>query len=908
MTSPLVGRERELRTVDALLAGVGERGTALVIRGEAGIGKSALVAESSRHALDLGMRVLTAIGVRSETFLPFAGLHQLLRPMLPEFASRPSERHDAVLAALGVLDAPAPDLFRIALATLDLLTSGAAATSILLVADDVQWLDRSTCDVLAFVARRLESDPVVLLATCRDEDADDNPLNTAGLPELRLAPLDTAASTALLDAHDAGLDPAVRLRVLAEASGNPLALVELPLAAQHLDAAALPAWLPLTTRLEQSFAVRVSGLPAVTRALLLVVALDEGDVLAEILTAAGTMVGDEVTVHDLAPAITAALIAVDTEQWTVRFRHPLIRSAIHQLASVSQRHLGHTALAEALAGQPDRRVWHLAAAAIGRDERVAVELEATAARARRRGAIAVAADALARAARLGDDPARHGARLLRATEAAFELGRHDAVLRLLAEIDLTTLAPREQTQLSWLREVRQGGWSGTDRVAAFVEAADRMRLAGDPDRALEALLAVALRCWWSNPDQETRGLVVTSAELVPVPPPDPRRLSVLAHAAPVERGAAVLTELAGLRPGAVDPELDHLLGTAAGAVGAFPLTVEFLAAAVAGLRAQGRLALLAQALVSQAWAGVNLGSPGSALPSAEEAYRLSTETDQPLWAAVAQLATAVLAARRGDADAAEDLATRAERVLLPIGANPMLALVALARGTAALGAGRHADAYEQLRHIFDQDETGFHPLIRSWAVVDLVDAAVHSGRHDAARTAVAELEPLLARTGSPVLQVGLGCVRPLVAGDDAEAAFRAGLDTDLTRWPFHRARLLLAHGAWLRRQRRAAESRASLRAARDSFDTLGTLPWGERARQELKASGERSRRRAPGALDRLTPQELQIAQLAATGLTNREIAERLYLSHRTVSTHLYRIFPKLGVSSRTELAAAVYVT
>jgi RNA polymerase sigma factor (sigma-70 family) len=192
-------------------------------------------------------------------------------------------------------------------------------------------------------------------------------------------------------------------------------------------------------------------------------------------------------------------------------------------------------------------------------------------------------------------------------------------------------------------------------------------------------------------------------------------------------------------------------------------------------------------------------------------------------------------------------------------------------------------------------------------VLDLVDAAVHSGRRDAARAAVADLEPLLAATGSPVLLVGLRCARPLVA-DDAEVAFRAGLDTDLTSWPFHRARLLLANGAWLRRQRRAAESRASLRAARDSFDTLGALPWGRRARQELNASGERSRRRAPGALDRLTPQELQIARLAATGLTNREIAERLYLSHRTVSTHLYRIFPKLGVTSRTELAAAVYVT
>jgi DNA-binding CsgD family transcriptional regulator len=294
------------------------------------------------------------------------------------------------------------------------------------------------------------------------------------------------------------------------------------------------------------------------------------------------------------------------------------------------------------------------------------------------------------------------------------------------------------------------------------------------------------------------------------------------------------------------------------------------------------------------------------MPAAEEAVRLAEETVQPRWVAAVRPVQAVLAGLRGDEEAADALAAEAEQVLLPMAAHPMLALVQFARGITALGAGRHADAFDHLNRIYDPADIAYHPFVRGWAIAELTEAAVHTGREDAARAEAAALEPVLVRTRSPLLAAGLQCARPMLAADDAaEAAFQDGLAADLARWPLHRARLLLAYGVWLRRRRRVAESRAPLRGAREAFDALGAVPWGERARQELRASGEASRRRTPDAWDELTPQELQIAQMAAEGLTNREIGQRLYLSHRTVGSHLYRIFPKLGVTARGELRMAL---
>ena len=299
-----------------------------------------------------------------------------------------------------------------------------------------------------------------------------------------------------------------------------------------------------------------------------------------------------------------------------------------------------------------------------------------------------------------------------------------------------------------------------------------------------------------------------------------------------------------------------------------------------------------------------LGQWRAALADATEAAALAAETSQPVWAAAAIAVQAILAGAGGDESRAYALAAEAEQTATSFGTPAALVFVQLARGLTALSAGQHATAFGQLQRLFDPADPAYHSIESGWILGDLAEAARHSGHLDEARAELDKAEPLTTRTPAPLLHVAVRQARALLAAqDEAEKLFQAGLQADMTAWPFYRARLQLAYGAWLRRQRRAADSRAPLRAARDTFDTLGAHPWSERARQELRASGETSRRPTPDARDQLTPQELQIAQLAATGLPNREIAQQLYLSHRTVGSHLYRIFPKLGIRSRAELAA-----
>jgi DNA-binding CsgD family transcriptional regulator len=344
------------------------------------------------------------------------------------------------------------------------------------------------------------------------------------------------------------------------------------------------------------------------------------------------------------------------------------------------------------------------------------------------------------------------------------------------------------------------------------------------------------------------------------------------------------------------------LANGAGAVGAYDAAARIVAVSTAGLRAQGRLGLLVQALVAETWAALHTGKLELAGAAAEEAARLAGETGLPRWGAAATAGEAVRSALRGDHDEAIALAADAEAVILPMAAHPMLALVQYARGLAALGAGRHADAFAHLRRIYDPADLAFHTHLRTWAIGELAEAAAHSGNEHHALIAVRELERVAERAPAPMLLAGLAGARAHLAGDEhAEAHYLAGLGGELASYPRQRAALLLAYGAWLRRRRRVAESRAPLRAARDTFDALGILPWGERARQELRASGEASGRRAPEARDELTPQELQIARLVAEGGSNKEIAGQLFLSPRTVEYHLRKVFTKLGITSRAEL-------
>ena len=664
------------------------------------------------------------------------------------------------------------------------------------------------------------ADPVGLVGTAREAELDDNPLAGAGLAELRLGPLDAVAAAALLDAHGV-LDPVVRQQVLAEAAGNPLALVELPTAASQRDGReALNGWIPLTRRLEEAFASRLPGLPELTFTALLAAGLDDGEALVEVLAAASLVAGAPVSVADLAAAVAAGLAEVDGH--SVRFRHPLVRSAVGEAAGLARRQAMHRALAQVLAGVPDRRVWHRAAASLGPDEQVASGLETAADRAFGRGAIAEQAAALAEAARLSPGLARRGQRLIRAASAFHDLGRRQTTLRLLDEAEPLDLEPGDRLRLSWVREIAGAATrSGARPLAALAELADQMRQDGDIDQALLTLEHVALRCWWSNPDRRTRQRMTAVAEAVPVADQDPRLLFVLATSDPAGHGPAVLARLAGTSP-ARAPHQDNLLGYAAAAVGACEQAVGFHTTAAAGLRARGALGVLGTVLLSQGWSALLLGQAALAGPVAEEAARLLAESGSPLWAACAQLVQAVLAGRRGDTTTAADLAAQAERVLLTAGVPPLLAQVQLARGTAALGAGRHDEAYEQLARIFDPHDAAYHPQLRAWALADLAEAAAGGGYQEAARRHHAELTREAAAAGSPLLRASLAVAAPMLAvGDDAQALFDAAFDADLTAWPLHRARLQLAHGMWLRRRQQAGESRAPLRAARDTFDALG---------------------------------------------------------------------------------------
>ena len=902
----LYGRDTELGVVVDLVEGVRNRGGVLLVRGEPGIGKSTLLAAAAAQATAHGMQVLSAVGVQSEAHLPFGGLYQVLKPILDLAEGLPARQRDALLAVFGMSDEGSSELFLIGLATLELIGEKAASSPILLIVEDAQWLDDPSCAGLAFVARRLEAEGIVMLIAIRD--GYETPFDDAGLPELRLLGLDPTASEALLDAHTPGLEPVLRERILAEAAGNPLALVELPagLPLEKLgEGAPLPSRLPLTARLEWAFATQASELPFATRTLLLVAAVDDGSALDEVLSATQVLEGAGVSVDAATPAVAAQLVEIEGAK--LQFRHPLVRSSIYQAASVSQRQRAHAALSTVLVGQPDRQVWHRAAGTLGPDEGVAAELDEAADRAERRGAVAVAIAALERAAELSERPACRGSRLVRASELEFQLGSPARAIRLVRAAEALDLASEDWLRLAWLRDgYDASGWSGPDRVGSFVESAERMTLEGRTDLALKLLLTIALTCYWAHPDDEI-GQLVAAAERLPVAEDSPELTAILALAAPVERATVVLERIRRFPADAGgDPAATLRIGEAGAAVGDFERSTVCLSAAARGLRAQGRLGLLTRALTISAFNSCYLGTWQDGCMAADEAARLARETNLSAWGTSADLSRATLDAVRGSEESAEAFAAKAEAVLVQTGMRPMLALVQQARGIVDLAGGRHADAYGQLQRVFDPTDVAYHPLIRCWLIGELAEAAAYSGQQAEARVLLAELERVAADTGFPYLQAALAYARPLLADDDeAERLFQAGLTTDLASWPFLRARLLLAYGAWLRRHRRVAESRVPLRAARETFDALGAVPWGERARQELRASGVTSRRRVPETRDQLTPQELQIAGMAAGGLSNREIGQQLYISHRTVGYHLSRVFPKLGITSRTQLHAAV---
>ncbi|NMO51561.1 AAA family ATPase [Actinoplanes sp. TBRC 11911] len=856
----------------------------LLLRGEPGIGKSHLLAAAADDARSRGAQVLSATGVPSEAHLPFAGLHQLLRPLLPCVRDLPEPHRAALLAAFGMTAGP-QTFFFVALATLELLADAAARTPVVVVADDVHWLDQATVEVLAFVARRIAAEPITLWAATRTGD----PVPWK-VPELTVSGLDDDTARRLLDRHAGGLTATTRERLLTEAAGNPLALIELPVAARARrldDVAVAPAMLPLTDRLEAAFAGRLAELPDATNALLLAVALDDGcGTSSEILAAART------TEASFQPAEAAGLISLTGGR--VRFRHPLVRTAVYHRAGEADRRGAHAAWADVVTDRPERQLWHRAAAATGPDDAIADALERRAEQERGRGALAGAIEIMDRAARLTPPSGRRAGRLLDAADLAFELGRHRLVRGLVEEAGPLLAEPRERARHLQLRDILDDGRPGdVAGIRTMVEQVRRMRADGDPGLARRLLIAAARRCWWTDPGPADRHLIAAWADDLPTD----ERLVVLALTEPIEQGSRIIAALTDHRDQA-EPALRVI---AAYIVGDFERCVRLAGPAADGLRAQARLALLVQVLTLAASAAMHMGAWSRAATTAAEAVRLGVETGQPVWTVAARHVDAAMAGLRGDAVRA------GEQLALIVGEDEMSGVVPSAahqsRGLAALAAGDYAEAYRELRPIFDSSHPAYHRALRCWLVGYLAEAAVHCRRADDARQVVADLSTLAGITSSPALQISLRYARAVLADD--EKLYREALDQHPPHWPFQRARLELAFGTWLRRQRRIAESRDPLRTARDLFDRIDAPGWSERARQELRATGESSQQPERGAWQRLSPQELQIATMAAEGLSNREIGQRLYVSHRTVGSHLYRLFPKLGITSRAQLRDAL---
>lgn len=906
MTRSLVGRDKEIALLAGMVDHIDDRGgSAVLLLGDAGVGKSLLLEAMTEHARSAGLQIMEATGVEAEAQLPFAGLHQMLLPVLDAVTRLPEVQRDAIGAALGAESATAPERFMIALAALNLIADAAACKPVLLVVDDVQWLDRPSQEVLAFVARRIGADPVVLAASTRT--GHDVALTRAGLTELHVGKLDDDSARCLLSAHAGDLSAGVRERILKEAQGNPLALIELPAAlststAEGLDLARSA--LPLTTRLEHAFAARLPDLPKPARDAALVAAVDSADDLHEILAGAALLHGSLIGAADLEPAARIGLIRFDERH--VQFCHPLVRSAILAAETPARRQAANIALAEALADDPYRRVRHRAQAITGPDDAVADELEASHLTSLHRGSVTEAIWALERSAELTADLPVRGRRLLLAAEHAFGLGRADLVDKLLRRAARMPLSVLDLARVEWLREVFHDGVPGDPaRVLELCEAASRSLAAGDLDLALNLLLGAALRCWWSDTGPAARAAVVTTAEQVQGSEEDPRYLAVLAVADPLGQGTRVVERLhAVVLEGVADPAGLWLLGMAAHAVGEPEHAADSLARAESALRDDGRLGLLSQVLIMQVLDNVELGNWARAEAALLEGRQLALETGQSIWDIGTQTLTAIMAGLRGDNSLAQSVATAAELAANGRRLNDLLSCVQLARGIGLTAAGEFGAAFEALRRMFDPDDPAFHATERFHGVMFLAEAAAHAGRTAEAREVVSALEADGNATTSATLHRHLSYARAVLAGDDeAEGLYQQALASDLVRWPWLRARIELAYGSWLRRRRKVAQSRRYLRSAQATLDLIGAGSWAERARAELRAAGERAISAPPAARSALSAQELQIAELAALGLSNKQIGQRLYLSPRTIGSHLYRIFPKLDITSRTELAA-----
>jgi len=897
-TGRLAGRERECAVIGSLLedacAGVGG---ALVVRGEPGIGKSALLGYARQRAAPL--MVLSAGGVQAESDLAFAGLHELLRPVLGYLGELPGPQSGALAGALGVAPSMPADRLLISAAVLGLLAAAADHHPVLCLVDDAQWVDRPSADALVFTARRLRAEPMAIVFGVRDGQA--SLFEAAGLPELTLTGLSRQSAESVLAASGRDLAPGVRDRLLAEADGNPLALLELPAgltAAQLEGLAPLPEAMPLTPRLESVFRQRTGQLPEAAQMGLLIAAADNTGEVPAVLRAAAEL---KLPADALDPAQRAGLIQVTGA--TITFRHPLVRSAVYQGATLGERQRVHAALAVALSGaeNTDRRVWHQAMATLTGDEEVAAALEASARRARLRAGHASAATAFLRAAELSTDDARRVRRIAAAAQAAWDAGQpgraRDITERALPLADDRTRA--HLLHLAGIIEARTG--SLPEACAMLLAAADACT---DPSLTLDMLAEAAEGASFSGDMAAVTEIGQRSARLSAADELDAFKLTSLRGFARLYAGdhhdARVLLADALDRAAALtDPRALLWAADAASIRDGLGAGLPYASRAVDLTRRTGLLSLLPLALRRQAAELLSLSQFDLAYAAAQEGYRLSLDLGYGSGGHLATMA-AVEGTWGREQDARRHAAEAFAAARQPGSWFPAI-IIEWTLGLIDLAAGRPAEAAGRLLAITGPEYPGRNPVIALEAMPDAVEAGLRAGLDDQAAVRLETFRALVAAAPAQPRLALLARCDALTGARDPDEAFGEAITRAPGLPPLQRARTELLYGEWLRRQRRRIDSRAHLRAALELFRTLGAAPWAGRAEAELRATGETARKRDPAAVEQLTPQELQIARLVTEGLANKEIAAQLYLSPRTVDYHLRKVFTKLGITSRTQL-------
>lgn len=891
----LVGRDRELAALREFVDNARADGGALVVVGEAGVGKTALLEAVAAAAAVTGTRILRASGVEFEAEVSFAGLHQLLSPIAPQLAGlRPDFRH-AISVSLGMEDGVAADRLALANAVLALLAQSAASAPILMVVDDLQWLDHASAVLFATLARRLSGTGIGLIGVVREGEG--SIFEDAALPELALESLDESASTTLLAGMFPELGRHATQQVLIEAQGNPLALIELPAATVPSEPGHTIARTPVGRRLRLYFARLIDALPAAARDQLLLAALDgTGDPFQDL------------PAGDLEPAERAGLIRVHPISHGVQFRHPLTRSAVVELSTDEQRRAAHRRLADRYANDQDRRVWHLAAATSEPDEAIARLLEDAAMRTKGRGDPVGAIGMLLRAADLSPGPADYQRRAMFASY----LG-----------VDVT----------GELTDPRRAGATGVpgqgQTIAAAVAAAAYMVNSGGDIDTIHRILVGALHtvrgpiAAWDEPLVEIVYVLQSNCSFgsradlvhdyramldqVGLEPPEILALLGDTFLEPVTRAKPALARLDDAIAGIAE-EFDHAHAVRLGIAGMYVDRLAGCRDALTRIVEHGRAG---GAVASAIKAFVLLGFDALLTGDWDEAQRLAGEgltfTDRHhyrLLGGFLQYDLAMIAAARGDAATAQRIADELIGWAAPNRVGFALQLAAHAKALASLSSGAFDVAYRQVVEVCSPGTIPSHKPAALWMLFDLVEAAVRAGRARDAAAHVAELRASGIADISPRLALVVSGATALIAAEaDYDEAFKHALTTpDASRWPFLLARIRLAYGERLRRGKAPTDARIQLEEARDAFQRLGAEPWAVRARTELRATGLGAPERVAGAL---TPQQREIAELAAAGLSNKQIGERLFLSPRTVGAHLYQIFPKLGITSRAALRDAL---